>query len=129
MLPPRAFREGFPVDESYPVGHVTKRAGLEMRTMEEEAVRGGAGAGQMAPSGGAASFPLWLLLRGRHCCAAAAHDRPYWDRAQRAAPAVPQVAQRQCFQHGVASLSAMSHPPTQVDGARSLPLQKTLDHV
>ena len=32
--------------------------------MEEEAVRGGAGAGQMAPSGGAASFPLWLLLRG-----------------------------------------------------------------
>ena len=29
MLPPRAFREGFPVDESYPVGHVTKRAGLE----------------------------------------------------------------------------------------------------
>ena len=60
----RAFREGFPVDESYPVGHVTKRAGLEMRTMEEEAVRGGAGAGQMAPSGGAASFPLWLLLRG-----------------------------------------------------------------
>ena len=60
----RAFREGFPVDESYPVGHVTKRAGLEMRTMEEEAVGGGAGAGQMAPSGGAASFPLWLLLRG-----------------------------------------------------------------
>ena len=27
-------------------------------------MRGGAGAGQMAPSGGAASFPLWLLLRG-----------------------------------------------------------------
>ena len=27
-------------------------------------MRGGAGAGQMAPPGGAASFPLWLLLRG-----------------------------------------------------------------
>ena len=47
---------------------------------------------------------------------------PLWDRARRAAPAVPPSLDRQRFQHGVASLPARSHPPTQVDGARSLPL-------
>ena len=47
---------------------------------------------------------------------------PLWDRAQRAAPAMPSSLDRQRLHHGVASLPARSHLPTQVDGARSLPL-------
>ena len=131
MLPPRAFREGFPVDECYPVGHVTKRAGLEMRTMEEEAVRGGAGAGQMAPSGGAASFPLWLLLRGGGTAVLLLHTVDLIGIVRSALLLL-------CHRSLNVSVSSMeslrclrgrAHPPTQVDGARPLPLRKALDHV
>ena len=87
-------------------------------------MRGGAGAGQMAPSGGAASFPLWLLLRGggtavlllhtvdligivrtaRCSCCSANH---------RSAVSVSSMESLHCLRGRIRL--------TQVDGARSLP--------